>query len=78
MNATDLQARVLFARNCVRGANAFAARGEHSLAAELRETAERYVTEASAALAKFRQPSPAQEKVRAYALTLRQILGTVR
>jgi hypothetical protein len=77
MNSTDIQARVLFAKTCVRGANEFASRGEHLLAAELRETAERYIYEATASLAKYRAPSPSQEKVRAYALTLRQILGTV-
>jgi len=77
MNATDIQARVLFARNCVRGANAFAARGEHSLAAELRATAERAVAEVNADVARFRALTPAQERARAFAATVLAGFGRV-
>jgi hypothetical protein len=77
MNETDIQARVLFASNCVKGANAFAAGGEHSLAAELRETAQRYVAEANAAVAHLRAVTPAQQRARAFASVVLAGFGRV-
>ena len=77
MNSTDIQARVLFAKNCVRGAAAFAARGEHRLAAELRATAERAVAEVNADAERFRAITPAQERARAFASVVLAGFGRV-
>ena len=75
MDTITISARVRFAGNCLRGANAAAARGQRRVAAELRASAREALSEVSAATARLREPTPAQERARAYAATVLQGFG---
>jgi hypothetical protein len=76
MDATTIDAAILFARRCVRAADRAASRGEHLFAAELRAPAQQAIREAGAAVAHMREVTPEQERARAYAATIAAVFGT--
>jgi hypothetical protein len=75
VNTTTIDAAMIFARRCLRAADRADARGEHLFAAELRAPAKQAIREANAAVAHLREPTPAQERARAYAATVLQGFG---